>query len=129
MPRPTHRARITRRGPSGSSCSCSRCSSTSPGRLEMGRLDRGPRHGLVVALPLTAPRPAAALAGSSISWRCMLVFGLVGGAGYLTVEALQADASDKQFSRPARRPTPPRPPGASLAASPAWRARRRVPGS
>ena len=28
---------------------------------------------------------------------CMLVFGLLGGAGYLTVEALQADASDKQF--------------------------------
>jgi quinol-cytochrome oxidoreductase complex cytochrome b subunit/mono/diheme cytochrome c family protein len=28
---------------------------------------------------------------------CALVFALVGGAGYLTVESLQSDASDKQF--------------------------------
>jgi quinol-cytochrome oxidoreductase complex cytochrome b subunit/mono/diheme cytochrome c family protein len=28
---------------------------------------------------------------------CMLVFGLLGGAGYLTTEALQADARDTQF--------------------------------
>ena len=50
-------------------------------------------------VPPAAARPGPARRGSPTSWPARFVFALVGGAGYLTVEALQADAADTQFQR------------------------------
>ena len=98
MPRPTPRARITRRGPSGSSCSCSRCSSTSPAGSNGSARSSSPRRSCWCCSSCrcwtgSCPRRLVHFLA------CALVFALVGGAGYLTVEALQADATDKQFHR------------------------------
>ena len=97
-PRPTPRAPTTRRGPSGTSCSSSRCSSTSPATSN-GRLDRRPRRrSWLVLFLLPLLDRLLARAGSSTSWPVRSCSAWSGG-GLPDARGAAGRRPDTQFHR------------------------------
>ena len=117
MRRPTRRARITRHGPEWFFLFLFQMLKHFPGRLEWVGSIVIPSTILLVLFLL--PLLDRALPSRLVHFAaCALVFALIGGAGYLTAEALQYDATDKQFLAARKKADEARERALFLAASP-----------